>query len=374
MHLGSIIPRSRAVRTLLTTISIFFLVQTAAHAMVINLTYDSSITSLGNATQVETAINTAAQVFEALYTNNITVNITVFFSSSVGLGQSQTQETGNPTYSELINYLTAASTTPADSNSVASLPASDPGDGGAWWLPTAEAKTFANATGGPVYGVGANDANSDGNVYFASTVTYTYNPTNRAVAGQYDLISVAEHEISEVLGRSYGLDAPAGNGYVPYDLFRFTNSSARSLNINDSGVYLSADNGVTPLAYFNPSQSAGDIQDWRIYSPADSFDYAISSGQEGYLTYADLTALDILGYSLSFHPPKLSAAHMSSGKLQLTFTNVTGLNFSILASTNVTAALSKWTVLGTPIETSVGNYQFVDTITNKTRFYRARLN
>lgn len=377
MNLGSINPRPRAMRSFFATFSIFSLVQTVAHAMVINITYDSSITGLGNAAQVESAINTAAQTFEALYTNNITVNVTAHFTNNISLGMSQTQETSgippNPLYSEVTNYLRATRTTAAASNSVASLPATDPTGGGTWWLPTAEARTFAAATGTTVYGVVANDSTQDGDVYFQSTITYTYDPTNRAVGSQFDLISVAEHEISEVLGRGYGLDYPSGNGYIPYDLFRF-NSGARSFDINAASPYFSIDNGVTALKNFNPDINSGDLQDWKIYSPADSFDYAISSGQEGYLSYADLTALNVLGYSLNFQAPQLSAIRTAAGKMQLTFTNVTGLNFSILGSTNIAAPLANWTVLGMPIETSVGNYQFVDSITNKTRFYRARLN
>ena len=96
VNLGSINLFPGAVRSFVATLFIFSFVQTVAHAMVINITYDSSITGLGNAAQVESAINTAAQAFEALYTNNITVNITASFSSSVGLGESQSFETGNP--------------------------------------------------------------------------------------------------------------------------------------------------------------------------------------------------------------------------------------------------------------------------------------
>ena len=366
MNFRSVISSPVVLRTFLAVILLSGLGPQSADAMVINLTYDSSITGLGNAAQVEAAISLAAQVLDTLYTNNITVNITAFFSSSVGLGESQTQETGNPSYSQLTNYLRTARTTLADSNSVASLPASDPTGGGPWWLPTAEAKVF-----GGVFGISTNGNNEDGEVYFASTVTYALNATNRAVAGDYDLTSVAEHEISEVLGRSYGLGY-MGQGFVPYDLFRFTNSGARTLNVEDANVYFSVDNWVTALKYFHAGPTTGDVQDWVTHNPADSFDAALTSGQEGFLSYADLTALDVLGYSLSFRPPKLSALRVANGKMQLNFTNVTGLNFSVLTSTNLAA--TNWIVLGMPVESTIGQYQFVDSTTNKARFYRVRLN
>src|SRR5258708_31706581 len=57
---------------------------TQTRALTFNITYDSSVTSQPNAAQIETAFGIATQTMQALYTNSSSVNITVFFSSSVG--------------------------------------------------------------------------------------------------------------------------------------------------------------------------------------------------------------------------------------------------------------------------------------------------
>lgn len=350
---------------------LFLLSLVSAPALTFNVSYDSSVTSLSNAAQVEAAFGVATQTFTNLYTNNMTVNLTVYFSSSVGLGMSSYSLVGNPSYSQLTSALQAAETTSADSNAVASLPASNPIGSSVWWIPNAEAKALTALP--PPYRLAPNDLGEDGAVYFASDKSYTFDPTNRAVAGKFDFIAVAEHEISEVLGRSFALNYGI-NGYVPYDLFRFTNSGARSLNVNDSNVYFSVNDGVTALDYFYPDVATGDVQDWDSGVSVDAFDAYLSSGEEAALSFADLTSLDILGYQLNFKPPQLQGAKLANGKFQLTFINVTGLNFSILASTNLATDISNWTVLGTPTESAAGQYQFTDPTAGSARFYRVRLN
>ena len=345
-----------------------------ATAMTFNVTFDSSVTSLTNAAQVEAAFTDATQVFQNLYTNAITANLTVYwgatgpFSGGINLGASRTQLQGSSgfAYPDLTNALSAASTTVADSNAVASLPASDPTGGAPWWIPQAEAKALG------VLGISPTDPSLDGDVGFAANVTYTFDATNRAVSGKYDFIGVAEHEISEVLGRGAGLGTISG-GYVPCDLFRFTSSGVRSLNTNDSGVYFSINDGVTSLKAFNPP-GGGDLQDWQMSSPADAYDAFLVAGHKALLSAADLTALDILGYNLNFAPPQLTGVKLTNGTFQITFTNTPGAGFVVLASTNISLSVSNWTVLGAPTENPVGQYRFNDSSAgNQQRFYRVSL-
>ncbi len=58
-----------------------------------------------------------------------------------------------------------------------------------------------------------------------STLTYTFDPNNRGTGG-FDFIGVAEHELSEIMGRLPGLGNDFGltDGplYMANDLFRYT--------------------------------------------------------------------------------------------------------------------------------------------------------
>jgi hypothetical protein len=349
-----------------------------AGAMTVNVTYDASVTGLANAAQVEAAFATAAQTFTNLFTNAITINLTVYwgntgpFVSGIGLGASSTHFMGYYTYGELTNALHNARASAADFSSVASLPNSDPIAGDQWWVPYAQVKALhlpwldPNTTG----------EGEDGAVGFASNVSFTFDPANRAVPGEYDFIGAAEHEISEVLGRGYGLDYPTGSGYIPYDLFRFASAGTRSFDPNGTGVFLSIDNGVTALKYFYNNVALGDVQDWASSTPPDAFDAFAPPGYQLLLSTADITALDILGYNMpgaTATAPWLTGVLASNGTYKISFTNTPNTSFTLLATTNLTSVMSNWTTLGVATQVSSGHFQYTDALaTNKLRFYRVR--
>jgi hypothetical protein len=359
------------IKSVVSALVVGWLLALPARSMVINIAYDSSVTSSPNSLQIQTAFNAAAIYIQNLFTNNITVNIDVYwgpfgpFAGGVGFGSSNTEFVGTFTYAALTNALRNARTTAADSNAVASLPASDPIATNLWWLPRAEAKALG-------LGVAANDPNVDGSVGFGTNYNFTFDPGNRAVAGKYDFIAVAEHEITEVLGRVY---FDLSTTFIPYDLFRFTNNGARSFNINSSGVYFSVDNGATAMRYFNPNAGVGDVTDWALNGASDCCDYQIGSGRKPVLSFADMTALDVIGYNLSYTPPHL-AGQKSGTNFVLTFTNTPGSAYTLLATTNLSQSISNWATLGILTDSVPGQFQFTDTqaVTNKNRFYRAKLN
>ncbi len=352
-----------SIRKLITILAaVFALGLLSAHALIINATFDTSVTTAPEATQIESAINWAVQTYGNQFTNPITVNITMYWGGSVDLGQvglggSYTTYVGSSdfAYPQLTNALRSARNSIYDSNSVASLPLADPtGSGNSWYVPRAEAKALKLTS----LGVGLNDSTEDGEVGFGTNgISYTFNPTNRIVAGEYDFIGVAEHEITEVMGRStLGLDLDGGTDFVPFDLFRFTGSGVRSFDYYATDAYFSINNGVTDLKDFNDGgANGGDIQDWATGATPDSYDAFTSAGEEGILSTNDFIAMDILGYN----SPGILHAHvtgtsLANGDFQLSFTNLAATSFSVLSSTNLSAPLANWTVLGTAVEYPVG--------------------
>src|SRR5207249_4355302 len=91
----------------------------------------------------------------------------------------------------------------ADMTAVGSLPVTDPTGGRRELMATAEAKALGLRSSG----------GTDGFVGFDATARWTFDPNNRAMSGAFDFLGVAEHEFSEVLGRSADLVALDVIGY-----------------------------------------------------------------------------------------------------------------------------------------------------------------
>jgi hypothetical protein len=272
-----------------------------ARAMDIKPVFDSSITSLSDAAQIESAFNTAAGVFDRAFANPATVNITVSWGSVAGeaipagdVSASMDNLSGAYSYAGVVSYLTAASkANPSDTvlaSAVSHLPKSDPTKLGQFEIPYAEAKALGILPGAfPMM---------DGYIGFDSKVAYDFNPVGGITAGDYDFEGLAAHEIEEVLGRITGLQSSGVSWATPFDLDRYAATGVSSFTYGGK-AYFSVNGGLTDLGNFNYT-GGGDRSDWlTLGSSTDVQDAYVSTGKALTLTGNDLEALDALGWGVS---------------------------------------------------------------------------
>jgi photosystem II stability/assembly factor-like uncharacterized protein len=126
-------------------------------------------------------------------------------------------------------------------------------------------------------------------------------------------------------------------------------------------IYTSADSGATWTAQLTDANRA-----WcSLASSADGT--RLVAGVYGGQVYT----LTLIGAT----PPVLSGlTRGANGTVSFGFTYTAGTSFTVLGSTNLSLPLANWTVLGAPVESPPGHYQFTDTTASglSRRFYRAR--
>jgi hypothetical protein len=256
--------------------------------MSINPIFDNSITALPDAGTIEAAFTTAASAYAGALSNPVVVNIGVSWGSVNGSALPSTAI--GASVANLYGYYSYDQVRSAP-GSPATLPATAPGGPNTYAIPSAEAKAL---------GIASNTASAmDGYIGFAgSTSGYSFDLASIA-AGTYDFVSIAQHEMAEVLGRLSGLFSTSPSYRTPFDLFRYSANGVLSFSY-DEPAYFSVDGGATRLNDFNVSPSGGDRGDWATTaSTTDLQDAFIGPGQHKTLSYADIAALDAIGWNTS---------------------------------------------------------------------------
>ena len=256
--------------------------------MQINLIYDSSTSSAPAG--FFTAMAAAAQYLDNLITNNITVNIQVGWGEAAGQSLGGALGEGG-SYGTLLSYtqlkadLLAQSNSPADASAYANLPATDPSNGAGILVSVAQEKAWGL--------VAANGTEVDGLVGYGSSADWNFSTNNTTVAGEYNFLGDALHELTHALGRDSALNP--GSPFTVMDLFQYAAPGTIQTQVGGTS-YFSINGGATNLANFD---TTSDLADWSKTVPNDAFDAYFSAGTAYGISSTDITLLNVLGFSVN---------------------------------------------------------------------------
>ena len=295
--------------------------------MDIQVSYDS--TAAGAPSWLQSAVNTVVAKYDALVTNPISLSLSFGWGEENGnaiRAGATAQNQSNGTYmsfGDLMKAMKSHATTAADATAVANLPAADPTNGGKFYVPLALQKALGVQ--------GATPGTFDGYIGLNSALSYTVSPSGPIAGGTYDVVSVIEHEMSEVLGRVGFLSGSRTPGvYGPMDLFRYTAPGQRGLTAGSGSFSI---DGQTMLKQFNNPLAGGDAADWSSSTFGDTFGNS-TAGMASTFSATDMTLLDVLGYTLSDQaaqavqaPPPKPAPEATFGST-VSFANADTVNIS----------------------------------------------
>lgn len=276
--------------------------QQPSHALLINATFGS-----GMSASAQSVVNSAISFYQTTFVDPITVDI-AFNDMNSGLGGSSFF-VYNPGYSAFSTALAADATSADDATANITAAANNP--------VTGSSNIYAKSAN--LRAIGINQAahnwtaaeNCDGGMTGAFdgciglNLAIT-NDTGKGVVGGYNLLSVIEHEIDEVLGLGSSLGQSFSATPSPEDLFRWASNGVRSYSQNAScngapQAFFSIDGGATDLNEFNNCDNGGDYGDWITHTPTQVQDaFTNNSGSPSLtVTSSEVRALDVIGYTLA---------------------------------------------------------------------------
>ena len=278
----------------LTLAIVGFGASTPVQALIINPTFDSSITSLPQAQQIQSDFAKAAQAYQSALSDSVMINIKVSWGSvggyampSSALGASIDPLYGYFSYAQVKSWLKADASSSYDTMANSSLPAISPA-GNKFVLPSAEAKALGL--------INPYATAYDGYIGFGRGVNYDYTPGDGITPGYYDFTTVVAHEIDEVLGRISGLSGYSPSWATPFDLFRCSSTTGKPNFSYTAASYFSIDGCNTNLANFN-NVGSGDRSDLASGpTGTDVQDAYLYPGVVSGISASDLIGLDVIGW------------------------------------------------------------------------------
>src|SRR6266849_2728996 len=193
--------------------------------LVINPTFDTSITNNANAAAIEAMVNNAIAVFQAQFSDPITVSILFRYSTTDPQGHPLSPGTlaqsGYIVYaipwSTYINTLTADAKTTNDVTANASLPGSPLGMAMNVRVSSANGRALGLSTAGKLDSMGGFTGTFDGIVTLNSANSFQF---SRPHGPNFDAQRSTEHEMDEVLGLGSSIVVgSSGQDLQPQDLF-----------------------------------------------------------------------------------------------------------------------------------------------------------
>jgi len=311
--------------------------------MIINLELDAAAQAAPTA--IQNAWLEAANILGAMFTDNITINISVDWSGTGGGASGAPDDYPydfiDTTYTGLLGLLREEAT-PGDST-FADLPNTSTIDGQSTvivWRAEQKALGFLSGT----------DQGLDGETFFNTDI-----PASA-------MVGVALHEFTHAMGRVL-YAGPNGEPDV-FDLFDFSSVGTNLINGNipaPSEGHFSINNGQINWADYGVNSDPSDFLNNVNYggdgssplTPEDLFDQFRDSGSLQYLTPVDLEEMDALGFHLKNNAPAIDSYDFNgsnSGDIllqnssgQIEYANMADGTFQNFVSVGNTPG---WTIVG----------------------------